>query len=427
MKHPYRTTFACEPTLAVSRLLRKLVGINQDPGSGSCKGIGWARKKLRSLRDNLLSNQYKDLDKLFFSIEKIASSALIVLLVSSWANAASITIVPFAKFRDISGDGQVAVGRLGSHAGAWDALTGEQIWEESLLSDARASNLDGSRIGGHAPSGAAIFDTVSDKTTSLEVVDSWLGQVADISPSGEYAVGYIERESLPEEAFIWNESSGLTKIGYLENGTGSTLSIANAVSEDGSVVAGYSNGSAFRWTADAGMVDFLGVPGSARAIGITPDGETIVGSLNDEAFRWSDTGGLDLLGTLYEGDIRYKSSRAEDISADGLTIVGTSFDLAFLYRDDLGLISLNDLLLDQGVDLGEFSLVEANGISDDGRSVAGLAINSLGTIDGFIAHLDEIAPDNHAPSPNSVFLLLLGLLALRLSHVFASRTRHGHR
>jgi len=102
------------------------------------------------------------------------------------------------------------------------------------------------------------------------------------------------------------------------------FSHAYDVSDDGSVVVGYSNGDrvlnngyqAFRWTASTGMVPL----GASSACGVSADGTVVVGgSDSNEAYRWTAAGGVVSLGDLPGGNI---NSSAYDVSADGSTVVG---------------------------------------------------------------------------------------------------------
>ncbi len=109
-------------------------------------------------------------------------------------------------------------------------------------------------------------------------------------------------------------------------------SVLNAVSADGGVAVGSSEGvngrEAYRWTVGGGMqalgVLYLPNPDS-EARGISADGLTIAGtSLNangNRAFRWTSGGGMVALGTYGCTDCDPETAAA-GISPDGLTIVG---------------------------------------------------------------------------------------------------------
>ncbi|MCW5933238.1 MAG: hypothetical protein KIT45_02930 [Fimbriimonadia bacterium] len=101
---------------------------------------------------------------------------------------------------------------------------------------------------------------------------TWLG----ISPDGSVIVGYALGANNVAHAFRWTQVDGIQDLGP---------GFAHAVSEDGTIIVGNSNGRAFIWTQATGMQDLntlyatrlrgstvLGV-----AINLSPDGRYIVG------------------------------------------------------------------------------------------------------------------------------------------------------
>ena len=98
---------------------------------------------------------------------------------------------------------------------------------------------------------------------------------------------------------------------------GSFASYAYGVSDDGSVLVGYSDGAngpeAYRWTQAGGMLGLGDLPGgffSSEALGVSHDGSAVVGfglnANNPEAFRWTVATGMVGLGNL-PGDLDRKS------------------------------------------------------------------------------------------------------------------------
>lgn len=163
-------------------------------------------------------------------------------------------------------------------------------------------------------------------------------------------------------------------IGDLDGG--SDHSVAQAISDDGSIVVGYSvsdNGDeAFRWTHADGMAGLGDLPDgsfASYAQAISTDGATIVGAGDSWAsavgFRHTAAEGLVTLGVLFGGDF---SSRAYAVSADGGVIVGTANsaagDEAFRWTPGDGLVALGDLS-------GGMFDAEARGVSADGGVIVG--------------------------------------------------------
>jgi uncharacterized membrane protein len=142
------------------------------------------------------------------------------------------------------------------------------------------------------------------------------------------------------------------------------------VSGDGSTIVGNSVGpdsaKAFRWTSGGGFEligDFPGAPFRSEAWGISADGSTIVGykvSKSFEAFRWTETGGMQGLGYLSGGQLY---SAANDVSRDGAIIVGTSGE-AFRWTNEDGMQGLGYLSQSH-------SISDAVGISADGSTIVG--------------------------------------------------------
>jgi probable HAF family extracellular repeat protein len=268
-----------------------------------------------------------------------------------------------------------------------------------------------------------------------------------ISADGSNIVGESESAGPPAvfEAFRWNLSQGMLPLGHLAGG--GLDSRARAVSGDGTVVVGRSDSAlgtqAFLWTATGGMQGLGDLPGGlfdSRAIGISDDGSTVVGraesAAGTEAFLWTAPGGMQGLGDLpggvflsvaehvnQDGSVGVGfsesadgteaflwtasggmqglrdlpggafASKAFDVSPDGRVVVGGSEswagDEAFLWDQENGMRSLQGVLEEEfAVDLTGFELALAHGVSADGTTIVGYALNSLGETEGFVAVLD---------------------------------------
>ncbi len=233
-----------------------------------------------------------------------------------------------------------------------------------------------------------------------------------LSADGSVAVGGVSR------AFRWTSAGGMQDLGTF----GGTASSANAVSADGSVVAGSANTAAgvphaFRWTNAGGLQDMgtLGTTSIAKAL--SADGSVGAGysqvlpalgqsTSGYHAFRWTDAGGMQDLGTL-GGATAYGFA----ISSDGSTIVGASdipadgIQRAFLWTQSLGMVDLNTYLPALGVNLTGWLLVSAQSISADGTAIAGYGIHN-GQNQAFLI--------SGIPAPGAAGLLVLaGLGAAR--------------
>lgn len=153
---------------------------------------------------------------------------------------------------------------------------------------------------------------------------------------------------------------GATSVGLAQSLTwlgtfGGVYSVANGVSDDGSVVVGTAdtNGNgvrAFRWTQSTGMVS-LGTLGGLQSFGgaVSADGSVVVGAadlLNGrrEAFRWTQSTGMASI------EPRGLSSAADSVSANGSVIVG-GLRLSISPTIDIGFVRTSA----QTVDLSAFS------------------------------------------------------------------------
>ncbi|CAK9078657.1 PEP-CTERM sorting domain-containing protein [Durusdinium trenchii] len=176
------------------------------------------------------------------------------------------------------------------------------------------------------------------------------------------------------EAFRWTSSGGMIGLGDLPGG--GFFSNAYDVSADGAVVvgSGYSNSvygtpiyEAYRWTSGSGMVGLDNLSGgyaSSYAYGVSDDGSVVVGM--------SESG----------------------VSADGSVVVGQSSSAqgteAFLWDDANGMRSLKDVLTSEyGLDLTDWSLYDARGISADGRTIVGTGVNPDGDTEAWVAVVPE--------------------------------------
>ena len=269
------------------------------------------------------------------------------------------------------------------------------------------------------------------------LTDSW---ATDISADADFLLGYVWISDSPPygyEGFRWHISGQLDRI----NSTGINV-IAKGISGDGSIVVGTSWGTgiseeAFCWTSETGLsrlndLHAEGVRSSAEAVSgdglsvvghriyeglpyrdcyrwnqsdvvgfdahtanaTTSDGSVVVGGLDNhdtalfEAYRWTQETGLSLLGTCLPNF----HSRALAVSGDGSVVVGyvqnnSGFDeqKAFIWDQKHGMRLLQDVLEDDfGLDLSGWLLDEswaswkATGISEDGLTVVGVALNSQG-------------------------------------------------
>ena len=196
--------------------------------------------------------------------------------------------------------------------------------------------------------------------------------------------------------FRWTAAGGAAPLptppGWADNGADGR---ANAVSADGSVVAGTLFNSPghrrpFVWTAAAGttLLDLPGGIAGADATAVSDDGSAITGWAYDaggveHAFRWTAAGGMHLLGHLpgYPNTPALShASSASDLTADGSVVVGTESNGphlgdggAFVWDAVRGMRDLKTVLTaDYGLDLSGWTLWSASGITPGGHVIVGM-------------------------------------------------------
>jgi uncharacterized membrane protein len=175
---------------------------------------------------------------------------------------------------------------------------------------------------------------------------------------------------------------------------------------------------------------------------VSRDGGTIVGiamfSGLVEAVRWR--GGMTRLGDLPEGD---HWSWANSVSGDGTRIVGAgckavacdtglSRRVAIYWTEETGMVELESVVTQVfGLDLQGWSLLSADDLSDDGRTIVGAGLNPQGQIEAFLIRLPLTIEAALASPPLPVFTpgvmaLQAGLLVLlggRALHHERARSR----
>ena len=227
-----------------------------------------------------------------------------------------------------------------------------------------------------------------------------------ISGDGSIAVGTSWGTGIEDEVFRWTAEGGITRLVGLSAG-GANRTNADGISADGLVVVGdgiYDGDpyrDCFRWTEG----EVIGLD-AHTANATSSDGAVVVGGLDNhetalfEAYRWTRETGIVLLGT----PLPNFHSRALAVSDDGSVVVGyvqnnSGFDeqKAFIWDQGHGMRLLQDVLEDDfGLDLSAWRLTEtwaswkATGISQDGSTIVGTALNAEGRQEAWRAVLGRI-------------------------------------
>ncbi|HUD71539.1 MAG TPA: thrombospondin type 3 repeat-containing protein, partial [Dongiaceae bacterium] len=302
----------------------------------------------------------------------------------------------------ISADGRVVVGQAAAAAGReavyWsgtDAPVSLAPSSGGTFGDLiDAASDDGSVLVGSRQRAqgqfAAFRWTAADGIVLLgDLPGGLLNSIAtDTSSDGSAVVG----QSLSGngfEAYRWTAATGMVPLGDLPGGAFGSNALG--ISGDGSIVIGHGNSAqgieAWRWTAATGMVglgDFAGGGFESSPEGISRNGRFIVGYSRTEegltAFRWTAATGMEPLGELWGGEYL---SWGEAVSDDGNVVVGHSETLtghtAFIWTPDFGMVPLTPFLrLFGATGLDGWNLYDVTGLTPDGRTLAGLAIDPEG-------------------------------------------------
>ncbi|HJU03567.1 MAG TPA: putative Ig domain-containing protein, partial [Nitrospiraceae bacterium] len=328
-------------------------------------------------------------------------------VVQPMATLQGLSDIPESSFTsaafDVSADGLVVVGHgigtSGLEASRWTAAGGMVSLTPGVNGQATATSGDGSVVVGSKQNHA--FRWTAAGLVDLGALPSGSASRAlDVSADGAVVVGSgntVTAFGLPlgQQAFRWTQAGGMQSLGSLRVTSGGppAPSEATAVSADGSVIVGWGvndNGvrQVFRWTASTGMV---GVPIiNAEQLAVSADGSVIVGRMiagTDglyDAFRWSQASGLEVLPGL-GGVLLDSRSVATDVSTDGTRVIGRaaspSDNEAVIWQRVNGAWMVrtveNILATDFGVDVSQWRLNVAEGITPDGRTIVGSGSNPI--------------------------------------------------
>ncbi len=266
----------------------------------------------------------------------------------------------------------------------------------------------------------------------------------DVSADGQVIVGIanIRRVAEPSgnlvrfQPFRWTEETGMVGLGYLDHP--GEYGGASAVSADGNVIVGQSNGRAYRWTSDTGMVDITppetASPSGANygaAYAASADGRIVLlnaGAASSE-YLWDPIFGPRRIDHFVQSQglvMQTSIPGAQFISQDGRLIYGTQTNLASwawgIRLDDYwpAELLMGDINVDSTVDLSDFGILKANfgvgvfryqgDLNGDHR----VDLSDFGLLkDNFGTRLPATQP---APEPPAWTLAAIGvgLLTLRL-------------
>ena len=300
----------------------------------------------------------------------------------------------------------------------WTAAAGVTsiggAWQGGVASvSADGSRISGSAFGSDGLNYAAYYSVGTGQWTTLGGIGGTLDTSAssgwNISGDGKTVVGLGWVGGATAHAIASTPAGVMTDLGSIGGS-----SRANAVSHDGSIIAGWVEQPNGQWTGaywDNGtlhnMVDDQG-NALQEAGAVSADGNWIVGNgYYGQSWRYNTLtqqtewlGDLDALGDF---------QAATGISADGRIIVGydrgfgpAGFGQGTIWIEGQGMLNLTDYLTSQGVDLGGRTLALPLGVSADGRTFYGM--DNTGS--GFVVSLSPV------PEPATYAMMALGLVGM---------------
>jgi uncharacterized membrane protein len=338
---------------------------------------------------------------------------------------------PFSEGYGVSDDGTVVGSQFVPGSGflsfRWTAGGGRQTINGLFPTSgifARSITPDGRVIVGENTSPGVAFRQVNGGAIeSLGLSDPDLydqSAGSDVSNDGRVVSGLLSRiEDGTFRAARWEEGAGWQDLGVL---SGDYESSANAISGDGSVVAGYSVGNYFtavKWTSAGGLEALpnpFNITGNSAVIAMAADGSSFVGQANNDsglsqAVVWGSNGSTQVLD-LVPG---FDSAAAFGVSGNGSIIGGTAYidgvgsDIAAFWTSDGTAYDLKAYLADNGISLPGWNLLAVTEVSQNGLYLTGRGINPDGNLEGFFVQI---------PAPASALPMMVGM-------VFAGRRRRG--
>lgn len=193
----------------------------------------------------------------------------------------------------VSDDGSVVVG-YGSTADGWEAfrwtfsggMVGLGTLPGGTFSRAWGVSSDGSVVVGHGNSSNGLEAFFWNQSNGMQglgdlVGGSFWSVAEDVSSDGSVIVGYSYSDS-GKEAFVWDESNGMRSLKSVLEGsgvdvTGWTLSTAEGISDDGSVIVGSGTNPDGNPEAFRAVIPMISPPAPPGEIGVS----TIAGSILD--------------------------------------------------------------------------------------------------------------------------------------------------
>ncbi|WP_238536289.1 T9SS type A sorting domain-containing protein [Chryseobacterium populi] len=313
----------------------------------------------------------------------------------------------------VSDNGIVSMHTSGGGIFKWDAVNGiVQIGALTNGYPAAGRTLvsnDGTKIASSTTNTTTNFNEIStyDVATSAWttqgglVPTGWDGSVSStwgMTPNGNTVVGLGWLTAANAHAVKWDAQNGVVDLGSSIQGRSSR---ANAVNTDGTVIVGWqdqSDGtrSGAKWVngTESFITDSNGnIVGEAGAV--SADGNTIIGSSMPNPYVWKNTTGLTYI--THPNSSAFFRGGATGVSADGGTVIGYFRPFpgppmtgeGFIWTAAGGRVNLNDYATGLGINTQGVTMSLPLAISQDGKKMAGIGMNSSNQVVAFYLDLTQ--------------------------------------
>jgi len=356
------------------------------------------------------------------NIYKISRKALFACSLFGFSVAdAQLTVMATGNYTvgGISDNGIVSMQTSGGDIFKWDAVNGMvQIGALTNGYPAAGRTLissDGTKIGSTATNAVTGFNEISTYNVATStwtnqgglVPTGWDGSVSStwgMTPNGNTIVGLGWITAGSAHAVKWNAQNGVVDLGSMIPGSSSR---ANAINTDGTVIVGWQDEfdgtrSGAKWV--NGVESFIKDSNGdnvGEAGDVSADGNTIIGTGYPEPYVWNNVSGLTYI--THPNSSAFFRGGATGISANGQIVIGFFRPFpgppmtgeGFIWTQAGGRVNLNDYATSVGVNTQGVTMSLPLAISQDGKKIAGIGMNSSSQIVAFYLQLpNEVLATN---------------------------------
>lgn len=328
---------------------------------------------------------------------------------------AQLTIMSTGNFTvgDVSDNGIVSMHTSGGGIYKWDAANGMvQIGNISNGYPAAGRTLisnDGTKIGASITNSVTGFNEISTYNIATStwtnqgglVPTGWDGSVSStwgMTSDGSTIVGLGWINAASAHAVKWNAQNGVVDLGSMIPGSSSR---ANSINGNGTVVVGWQDEydgtrSGAKWVngVESFITDSNG-DNVGEAGDVSADGNTIIGMNMPDPYVWNNVSGLTYI--THPNSSAFFRGGATGISADGGTVIGFFRPFpgppmageGFIWTPAGGRININDYAVSIGINTQGVNMALPLAISQDGKKIAGIGMDSSSQMVAFYLNLPE--------------------------------------